>query len=56
MGKGKKDQLDVRNEQISRLKKKVGELKMENKLLQEKAQRLEADLPLARRRSRRSRR
>ena len=34
-------------------RKKVGELTMENELLQEKAQRLEAGLPLAHRRSRR---
>ena len=40
-------------EQIGRLKKKVGELTMENELLQEKAQQLEACFPLARRRSRR---
>ena len=51
--KGKKGKLDVRDEQINRLKKKVGELTMENELLQEKSQRLEAGLPLARRRSRR---
>jgi transposase-like protein len=51
--KGKKGKFDVRDEQINRLKKKVGELTMENELLQEKAQRLEAGLPLARRRSRR---
>lgn len=51
--KGKTGKTDVRDEQISRLKKKVGELTMENELLQEKAQRLEADLPLAHRRSKR---
>jgi len=51
--KGKTGKADVRDEQISRLKKKVGELTMENELLQEKAQRLEAGLPLAHRRSRR---
>jgi transposase-like protein len=51
--KGKAGQSDFRDEQISRLKKKVGELTMENELLQEKTQRLEAGLPLARRRSRR---
>jgi transposase-like protein len=44
----KKGQFDVRDEQINRLKKKVGELTMENELLQEKAERLEAGLPLAR--------
>lgn len=51
--KGKAGTADARDEQISRLKKKVGELTMENELLHEKAQRLEAGLPLARRRSRR---
>jgi len=51
--KGKTGKADARDEQISRLKKKVGELTMENELLHEKAQRLEAGLPLARRRSRR---
>jgi len=51
--KGKTGQADVRDEQISRLKKKVGELTMDNELLREKAQRLEAGLPLAHRRSRR---
>jgi transposase-like protein len=51
--KGKSGQADIRDEQINRLKKKVGELTMDNELLQEKAQRLEAGLPLAHRRSRR---
>jgi transposase-like protein len=51
--KGKTGKTDARDEQIGRLKKKVGELTMENELLQEKAQRLEAGLPLAHRRSRR---
>jgi transposase-like protein len=51
--KGKAGKTDVRDEQISRLKKRVGELTMDNELLQEKAQRLEAGLPLAYRRSRR---
>ena len=50
--KGKAGKADARDEQISRLKKKVGELTIENELLQEKAQRLEAGLPLAYRRSR----
>jgi transposase-like protein len=50
--KGKTGKADERDEQISRLKKKVGELTMDNELLQEKAQRLEENLPLARRRSR----
>ena len=51
--KGKTGKADARDEQIGRLKKKVGELTMENELLQERAQRLQAGLPLARRRSRR---
>lgn len=51
--KGKTGNADARDEQLGRLKKKVGELTMENELLQEKAQRLEGGLPLARRRSRR---
>jgi len=51
--KGKTGKADACDEQISRLKKKVGELTMENELLQEKAQRLEAGVPLAHRRSRR---
>ena len=51
--KGKTGKADIRDEQINRLKKKVGGLTMDNELLQEKAQRLEAGLPLARRRSRR---
>jgi len=50
--KGKTGKTDVRDEQIGRLKKKVGELTMDTELLQEKAQRLEAGLPLAHRRSR----
>jgi len=50
--KGKTGKADAHDEQISRLKKKVGELTIENELLQEKAQRLEAGLPLAYRRSR----
>jgi len=51
--KGKSGQADPREEHISRLKKKVGELTMDNELLREKADRLEAGFPLARRRSRR---
>ena len=43
--KGKSGQADIRDEQINRLKKKVGELTMDNELLQEKVQRLEAGLP-----------
>jgi len=38
---------------IQRLKAKIGELTMENELLYEKARRLDEQLPLARRRSRR---
>ena len=44
--------MDERDDQISRLKKKVGELTMDNELLHEKVQRLEENFPLARRRSR----
>ena len=44
---------DERDEEIARLKAKVGELTMDNELLQEKAERLENGSPLARRRSRR---
>jgi transposase len=51
--KGKTGNTDIRDDQISRLKKKVGELTMEKELLQEKTQRLEAGLPLAHRRSKR---
>ena len=51
--KGKTGKADERDEQISRLKKKVGELTMDNELLREKAQRLEENFPLTHRRSRR---
>lgn len=51
--KGKSGQADPREEQIGRLKKKVGELTMDNELLGEKSERLEAGFPLAGRRSRR---
>ncbi len=51
--KGKTGQMDERDEQVSRLKKKVGELTMDNELLREKVQRLEENFPLVRRRSRR---
>ena len=51
--KGKTGQADERDEQISRLKKKVGELTMDNELLREKSQKLEEGFPLTRRRSRR---
>ena len=51
--KGKTGKVDERDEQISRLKKKVGELTMDKELLREKVQMLEQNFPLARRRSRR---
>ena len=51
--KGKTGKKDERDDQISRLKKKVGELTMDNELLREKVQRLEENFPLARGRSRR---
>ena len=50
--KGKAGKMDERDDQISRLKKKVGELTMDNELLREKVQRLEDNFPLTRRRSR----
>jgi transposase-like protein len=50
--KGKTARGDERDEQISRLQKKVGELTMDNELLREKTQRLEEGFPLTRRRSR----
>ena len=51
--KGKAGKMDERDDQISRLKKKVGELTMDNELLREKVQRLEDNFPLTHRRSRR---
>lgn len=51
--KGKTGKSDERDDQISRLKKKVGELTMDKELLREKVQRLEDNFPLTRRRSRR---
>ena len=42
-----------RDDEIARLKGKVGEMTMESELLREKIGRLEANAPLARRRSRR---
>jgi len=51
--KGKTGKKDERDDQISRLKKKVGELTMDNELLREKVQRLEDNFPLTHRRSRR---
>ena len=50
--KGKTAKADERDEQISRLKKKVGEPTMDNELLREKVQKLEEGFPLTRRRSR----
>jgi len=43
---------DVKDEEIARLKSKVGELTMDNELLFEKIHRMEAKGPLACRRSR----
>ena len=44
---------DHRDDEIARLKGKVGEITMDNELLREKIDRLESGSPLARRRSRR---
>ncbi len=44
---------DERDEQIVRLKSKVGEITMDNELLESKIERLENKLPLASRRSKR---
>jgi hypothetical protein len=44
---------DERDAEIDRLKAKVGEITMENELLDEKIARLEGGRPLARRRSKR---
>ena len=44
---------DHRDDEVSRLKGKVGEMTMENELLYEKIDRLEGGSPLARQRSRR---
>jgi len=44
---------DDRDDEIARLKGKVGEMTMENELLREKIARLETGAPLARRRARR---
>jgi len=49
----KERERDERDDEIARLKSKVGEMTMANELLQEKIDRLEAGGPLARRRSRR---
>jgi len=43
---------DPRHEELVRLKAKIGDLAVANELLEEKIDRLEAGLPLARRRSR----
>ena len=44
---------DARDDEIGRLKEKIGDLTMANKLLEAKIERLETARPLARRRSRR---
>jgi transposase-like protein len=44
---------DIRDEEIRRLRSKVGEITMDNELLYEKIRQLEANLPPAQRRSRR---
>ena len=43
---------DQRDDELGRLRAKVGELTMENELLRERARRAEADSPFGRRRSR----
>jgi hypothetical protein len=43
---------DERDEEIARLRRKVGEITMENELLRERARRAEANSPFAPRRSR----
>jgi hypothetical protein len=48
----KERERDARDDEIARLKGKVGEMTMETELLREKIARLEAGTPLARRRSR----
>lgn len=48
----KERERDARDEEIERLKAKVGEITMSNELLYSKIDRLEAGRPLARRRSR----
>ena len=49
----KERERDERDEEITRLKAKVGEITMANELLEEKIAALEGERPLARRRSRR---
>ena len=48
-----REQPDGRDEEIMRLKAKIGELTMDNELLNEKIDRIETNRPLRRRRSRR---
>ena len=43
---------DARDDELARLRAKVGELTMENELLRERARRAEAEHPFGRRRSR----
>src|SRR5918911_5426339 len=43
---------DERDDEVGRLRAKVGELTMENELLRERARRAEGDAPFGRRRSR----
>ena len=43
---------DERDDELGRLRAKIGELTMENELLRERARRAEADSPFGRRRSR----
>ena len=49
----KERERDDRDDEITRLKGKVGEMTMDNELLRDKIARLESGSPLARRRSRR---
>jgi transposase-like protein len=44
--------MDARDEEVARLRAKIGELTMENELLRERAQRAETGHPFERRRSR----
>jgi hypothetical protein len=44
--------MDARDEEVARLRAKIGELTMENELLRERAERAETGHPFARRRSR----
>jgi len=50
--KTRHDPDDPRHEELVRLKAKIGDLAVANELLEEKIDRLESGLPLARRRSR----